>query len=856
MKSQPVRAPWSRPTDELLERLETTENGLPSEEAARRLAQNGPNEVQGEKQVPAWRIFLRQFKSPLILILLFASAISYYFGDARQVIMIGIMVGMSSALAFYQEYRSERALRLLRKKLTRYATVVRGGKTMSVDARELVMGDIVLLELGNVVPADLRILAIQDLEMDEAMLTGESVPVAKSPDPIGGLQLTPQDQVNMAFMGTSVTQGSGHGVVISTGAATEMGRTAALLSEKTEETDFQKGVRAFSKFLLQVTIGLILLAALGMGLLRGNWIESLLFALALAVGLSPELFPMIVTINLARGATHMAKKHVLVKRLIAIEDLGNADVFCTDKTGTLTVGKIRVREAMDPQGKESKLPLLYGARCVSLDSNGRATSTIDQAIIEAAAHEAIPTALRECKQFDIISFDFNRRRMSCVVGADHGQRSIIVKGAVHEMLNVCATHAVGPEGKADALTEADKKRILELSDKYQDQGYRLIAVGRREIEEKNRYTPEDENGLELLGFILMSDAPKQTAKPALEALKKLGVRITILTGDTERVTRHVAQQLDFAIIGLLNGTDVEKMDDAALEQTVETTNVFTGITPAQKLRVIRALKKHGHTVGFMGDGVNDAPSLRAADVGISFDNAIDVAKEAASVILLKKNLSVLADGIREGRRTFANTQTYINTTISSNFGNMLSLAGAALFFPFVPMLPAQILLLNLLGDLPMLGISSDRVADEDLARPRKWDIKHISRFMWFFGPISSIADYMTFGLMYFIARANIPLFRSGWFVESLLTEVAVILLLRSKRTTLSNLPSGILTITCLISMSLAVITTQTSVGASLEFVPLSMRIMAYILLIVTCYGLMVELGKRIFYRFIAKPEMA
>lgn len=840
---------------QVFEHYVTDQKGLTNDSAAKRLAKDGPNEIQSETNIAAWSIFLRQFKSPLVLILLFASAISYYFGETRQVLMIGLMVGISSSLAFYQEYRSERALRLLRKKLTRYATVIRDGKTTAIDARELVKGDVVILDIGNVAPADLRVIAIEDLEMDESMLTGESVPVSKSVAAIGGTKLTPQEQVNMVFMGTNVIQGAGRGIVVAIGKDTEMGRTAALLAERTEETDFQKGVRDFSRFLLQITVGLIFFVAMGMGFIRGNWIESLLFALALAVGLSPELFPMIVAINLSRGATHMAKKHVLVKRLIAIEDLGNADVFCTDKTGTLTVGKIRVRGAIGPHGTETKSPIVYGAKCLSMGPSGRADNPIDQAILESAAHEDVPGALKDIRLVDIISFDYSRRRMSCVIENRGRGCSLIVKGAVRETLAICTTMLDEKKGASLPMTQSDRERLLALSDKYQDDGNRLLAVARRAIETKDAYTPEDEQGLELVGFILMSDAPKQTAKAALVSLRDLGVRITILTGDTERVTRHVAKQLDFPVVGLLTGKDVEALDDKGLEEAAERTNVFTGITPSQKLRIIHALKKHGHTVGFMGDGVNDAPSLRAADVGISFDDAIDVAKESASVILLKKNLSVLADGIREGRRTFANTQTYINTTISSNFGNMLSLAGASIFLPFLPMLPAQILLLNILSDLPMLGISSDRVSDKDLARPHKWDIKRISRFMWFFGPISSIADYATFGLLFVIVQANAELFRSGWFIESLITEVVVIFLLRSRITALSNLPSKILTVTCFFAIGVALFINQTTVGQSFELTPLPIVIIAYILLIVTAYAVMVEIGKRIFYRYIEKPEI-
>jgi len=578
----------------------------------------------------------------------------------------------------------------------------------------------------------------------------------------------------------------------------------------------------------------------------------MLFALALAVGVSPELFPMIVSVNLSRGAIKMSKKHVMVKRLIAIEDLGNADVFCTDKTGTLTVGTLRVRGAVDADGQESTAPIAYAAHCLTLDAAGRATNPIDQAILEAADSKHMPLPLRDAARLETVSFDFQRRRMSCVVGKTNGDRWLIAKGAVKEMLKVCASHVLGND--AHALNNDDRQRILAMADKAQDQGYRLIAVARRAIGEQKTYTPKDEHNMELLGFVKVSDAPKQTAAAALTALKKLNVRIVVLTGDTDRVTRHVAEQLGFPVAGVFIGDQVETMDDAALDKAVEQANIFAGITPAQKLRIIQSLKRLGHTVGFMGDGVNDAPSLRAADVGISFDGAVDVAKEAASVILLKKNLHVLADGIREGRRTFANTQTYINATISSNFGNMLSLACMSLFLPFLPMLPAQILLLNILSDLPMLGISSDRVAEEELAEPHSWNVKRISKFMYFFGPISSVADFATFALLFFILRAgsNLPLFRTGWFIESLLTEVVVIFFMRSRVTSFKNLPSKILTAMCVMTVILALAIIYLPFGSDFELVPLPIQTLVFVLLIVFGYGLLVEGGKRVFYRYLDK----
>ncbi len=831
---------WNNTIEESLSALKTSERGLSHAEAARRLEKDGKNEIGQDKSVPAWRILLRQFTSPLVLILVGASVISGVLGETTETAIILGVVAVSGSLASVQEYRSERAVRLLRKKLTRRALVLREGKSTSIDATQLVIGDIVEIDLGTVISADLRLISIEDLEIDESPLTGESVPVPKITDPISGERLPPQEQTNIAFAGTHVVQGSGMGVVIATGARTELGRTATLLAEAPEETEFQKGIRQFGNFLLKVTLGLTIIVAAFLGFVHGTWSESLLFALALAVGVSPELLPVVVTVNLTRGALHMSKKHVLVKRLISIEDLGNADVFCTDKTGTLTVGTPRVRGSVDPDGEPNPRALSLALNCIETTRRGRATSALDEAILEAqrgGASSAYPTS----DLVDLISFDFSRRRMSCVVQPANESRRLIVKGAVSEVIAQCTTRE-GAKG-VTPLQEADRKKLIAYADSLHDNGARLLAVAERVIEKKSTYLPTDEKNLCLVGFVVISDAPKQTAKAALKSLKELNVRIVILTGDNERVTSFVASQLNFDVTGIYTGEQVEQMDDHQLRDAVEVANIFAKITPAHKLRIIQALKKRGHTVGYMGDGVNDAPALHAADVGISFDDAIDVAKEAASVILLKKNLSVLAEGIREGRRTFANMRTYIYSTISSNFGNMLSVAGASLLLPFIPLLPAQILLLNLLGDIPMLAISTDRVSTEDISKPRKWDIRQISNFMFFFGTISSLADYATFGVLLFVAHANIPLFRSGWFIESLLSEVMVIFLLRTQKLSFANRPSLPLIIASGISITTTIIITQTSLGKALEFMPVATPIIATIILIIIGYAGLTLLGK-------------
>ena len=842
-------AAWTMTTEDLLTQLHTTPKGLTTVEWHKRLLVSGPNEISENTGRSPARIFIDQFASPLTLILIGASLISFALGEHTETIIIILMIVLSGVLSFVQEFRSEHALALLRKKLTRKANVYRNGTIHRVDARELVVGDVVELELGTVIPADLRLIQVQDLEIDEGTLTGESSPVVKITDAIAKSRSTPQRQSNMAFLGTHVVQGGGMGVVVSTGRQTEMGKTAALLNIKPDETEFQHGVRDFGSMLLKITIALAIIVAGLLGILRGQWGESILFALALAVGLSPELLPVIVTLNLSRGALVMSKKHVLVKRLISIEDLGNADVFCTDKTGTLTVGALRVRDSVDPDGKSSPEVLALASHCIEIDAKGKATSPVDEAILDAMKLGETSKALPKSSLIDLISFDFLRRRMSCVLESAHGMRWLIVKGAMQETLAACTTRVSKNGQLSTHLRAEDRKALLERAETYHTQGVRLIAVARRQIGEQKTYSPADEKGLELIGFILVSDAPKETAKAALASLKDLNVRIVILTGDDPEVTRYVASQLKFSITGIKTGDEIEKMDDLQLTHAVETNNVFARITPTHKLRILKALKTAGHRVGFMGDGVNDAPALHAADVGISFESAVDVAKEAAGVILLQKNLGVLADGIREGRRTFVKTRNYINITISSNFGNMLSVAGSALLLPFIPLLPAQILLLNLLTDFPMLAISTDRVPEEEIAFPKKWDIHQISNYMYFFGAISSLADYATFGILLFLAHADVAVFRSGWFIESTITEIVIVFLLRTRRISLANIPGRALMSASVLAVAIAFAIVETGIGAQFGLTPLTGQLIGIILLVILGYAILVEIGKASYYRF-------
>lgn len=844
MTNQPA-AWWTLSGIGAIEALGSSETGLSAQEASYRLSREGQNLIAAQQARPWWKVLVSQFTSPLVIILLIASGISGFLGEQTSTTIIVAVTVMGGLLAFIQEYRSERVLERLQHKMTRWANVVRDRKTLHIDARELVRGDIVELEAGNVAPADIRLLEVNDLQTDESQLTGESLPVPKSLEVVRHIHALPQDQLNMVFSGSPIVEGTARGVVVATGNATEVGKIAATLTERQPETEFQKGVRAFGNFLLKLTLGLTAIVFLILLVTKGGTTETLLFALALAVGLSPELLPLIVTITLSNGALAMSKKHVLVKRLIAIEDLGNCDVMCTDKTGTLTVGTLRIREAITPQGKHATLPLAYAMQCVGTEKTAT-SNPIDKAISEEAARQKLSPAIHDAKILDIISFDYLRRRMSCVLESK-GHRSLVTKGATAEVLQCCSRYLDGEESKE--LTERERGKILELADTYNDQGARLIAVARREVTEQKGYDEKDEQQLELVGFVVASDAPKATAKNSIKRMIDLGVRLIILTGDNERVAESIAKDLAFPVERTKLGEDIDKMSDTELEEAVSRTNIFARITPEHKLKIIKALKRTGKTVGFMGDGVNDAPALREADVGISFHEATDVAREAADVILLRRGLDVLDDGIIEGRKTFARTMTYLRVTISSNFGNMISVATAAILLPFIPLLPAQILLLNLVSDLPMLAIPTDTVDEGQLKRPHHWDIKDIGRFMYIFGPISSLADYATFGTLLLLAGGSVMAFRTGWFMESLFSELLIIFVLRSaKPFWKAKKPSAPLIAASVVAGIAAVMLLVSPLGQLFGLAPLPAQVPCAIVLVLLFYVGANELGKKIYYR--------
>jgi P-type Mg2+ transporter len=747
--------------------------GLSAEAAARRLATEGPNSI-GADQGRRWAgILAGQFRSPLVLVLIAAAGVSQILGERVETGVILVIVAVNALLGFGQEYRAEHAVRLLRRLVTRTARVVRDGRPEVVPAEAVVRGDLVELEVGDLVPADLVLTAADALSADESALTGESVPVPKATG-------------DAARLGTAIVSGYGSGIVTATGRATELGRTARLLERRPTPTEFEQGIRRFSDFLVVVILALTAFVFLVNAVEGKGWLDSFLFALALAVGITPEVLPIIVTLTLARGALRMARSQVVVKRLAAVEDLGNIDLLCCDKTGTLTTGEFTLRDYRDVAGEHSAEVLRVGALAGVL-GRGRprgAENPTDQAIWRCA--ELDRDELARYEVLDRNPFDFARRRGSALLESG-GRRVLAVKGAADAILPGC-DRMRGPAGMS-LLGEKERAELRARVERYEDDGYRVLAAAERDLDRAGT-TVADEIGLTLLGFLLFMDPPKADVGDALASLSRLGVELKVLTGDSPAVARRICREVGLAEGPLLTGAELASASAEALPGLALRHAIFARVDPEQKHRLVSALRAHGHVVGFLGDGVNDAPALRAADVGVAVASGTDVAKEAADVILLQKSLAVLAGGIVEGRTTFANITKYILNTVSANFGNMATVAAASLFLRFIPLLPSQILLNNLLSDLPLLAIATDRVDTVLLQRPRHWRVGVIARFMVLFGVLSAVFDLLLIGLL--LARTGTPtaVFRTAWFLESVLSELLVTFALRSRDTLLRSRPGA------------------------------------------------------------------
>ncbi|MCC6361899.1 MAG: magnesium-translocating P-type ATPase [Bryobacterales bacterium] len=831
---------WEIPRTELLRTLGATPGGLDSEEAERRLREYGPNSMVAESRFAAWRAFGRLFGNPLVVILLAASALSLAVGDHVGGLIIIAMVILSVALNFFMEFQARHAVEAIRKQAATTATVVRDGREQELGVPELVPGDVIRLHAGDLVPGDGRLLESKDLHVRESALTGESLAVEKTAADLAPGRYGVGDAANSIFLGSAVQTGMATALIVRTGRSTALGEIAAKLAKRPPESEFARGIRQFGLMITRVIMLLVLFVLLVNLALHRPALESFLFSVALAVGMTPELMPMIITVTLAQGARRMTKKKVLVKQLAAIEDFGSVEILCSDKTGTLTEGEIVLDKHVDLRGTEQEEVL----RLVYLNSYFEAgiRSPLDAAILK---HDA--PAISEYRKVDEIPFDFNRKRLSVVVR--RGEEFLLVtKGEAESVLAICETADV--DGSIQPFSEELRSEAMRTFQQLGADGYRTLGVAVRGVEPREAYERGEERGMTFAGFAAFLDPPKEGVHAVLEALKQSRVSVVIMTGDNQYVTRKMARDAGLPADCILTGNEVDGMDDAALAFQAEQGAIFARVSPEQKNRVILALKARGHVVGFLGDGINDAPSLHTADVGISVTNGVEVAKDAAKIILLEKDLEVLNDGIIEGRRSFANIMKYIIMGTSSNFGNMFSMAAASLFLPFLPMLPTQILLNNFLYDFSQVSIPTDQVDQALLRRPKRWQIGFIRQFMTIIGPISSIYDFLTFAVLFFgfQAQVNPSLFHTGWFVESLATQTLVVFVIRTAGNPLESRPSKALLAAVWLVVAFAVCLPYTPLGTLLRFTPLPATLLAAIGVLTLTYLWLVQAVKSWFYR--------
>ncbi len=824
----------------IFEKLKTSEKGLTDQEAKKRLLEYGLNEPAKKKKRTILRGILSKFLNPLVIVLLIIGGFSLLFGEKISAVIVFLMAVLSVALAFLQEHRASKAAEKLSEMVRTTATVLRNARSKEISIREIVPGDMVDLFAGDMIPADLRIISCKDLFINQASLTGESFPAEKIAAAINPKNNSISELTNLAFMGSSVVSGTALGVVIKTGVTTQFGELSRRLTTMRIETSFDKGVNKFAMLMVKTMICMVMVIFTIIAFRHGNFIEALLFSLGVAVGLAPEMLPMIVTLNLAKGAISMSKKEVIVKRLNSIQNFGAMDVLCTDKTGTLTMDKIVLEKHCDVIRKEDDDVLRY-AYINSFYQTGL-KNILDRAILKYQK-----LVVKEYRKVDEIPFDFSRKIMSVVVGFED-KHQIISKGAPEEIFKRCIQYELDGE-----ISDIDPLIISDLKEEFDSlsaDGFRVLAIAYKNIESKKiAYSKDDEKELTLKGYVAFLDPPKPSTKRAIQALQKLGIDFKVLTGDNELVTRKICSEVGLDVKGLVTGDRVEKANDSQISELVKTTNIFARLSPLQKERVIRALHDNGHIVGYLGDGINDALALKTSDVGISVNNAVDIAKESADIILLKKNLMVLEDGVIEGRRTFGNIVKYLKMGSSSNFGNMLSMTGGSLFLPFLPMLPIQILLNNFLYDVSQIAIPTDKVDNEYLLKPRPWNVKYIRNFMMIIGPLSSIYDFLTYGVMLFIFHAEAKLFHTGWFIESLCTQTLVIHIIRTgKIPFIESRPSKFLMLMSIIIVSIGIAIPFTPLAQPFGFVkPPPLYFVALFIMLVT-YLFLVQIVKKWFIK--------
>lgn len=833
----------------VLQQLRTKMNGLSEAEARERLKQYGPNEIAKEKRKSVLVRLISNFKNPLVILLLVLGFIAYLTGDIRATVMISIMVLLGVVLRFFQELRSDIATEKLKEMVSTSTTVLRDGKKKEISLKELVPGDLVLLSAGDMIPADVRLITAHDLHVNQATLTGEPLPVEKSASQAIDPTQSPFEMSNICFLGSNVEIGSATSVVVVTGSNTYFGSLATSIVGERELTSFDVGVNRFAWLMIKFMMVMVPLVFLLNGLSKGNWLEAFLFAMAVAVGLTPEMLPMIVTVNLSKGAISMSNKKVIVKRLNSIQNFGAMDVLCTDKTGTITQGKIVLEKHLDVEGNERE-EILNFAFLNSFYQTGL-KNLMDVAVLDHKHLEQQLIEKQNYRKIDEIPFDFVRRRMSVVVEDNQKQHILICKGAVEEIIALSTQIEI--QGKILPIDSADHHtKTVKLVQQLNEQGFRVVALAYKRIPEvAKEYSVADEVDMILLGFLAFLDPPKETASETLEDLHRNNVQVKILTGDNEVVTRSICKQVGLAADHILLGHALEEMTEAELAQVIDRTTIFAKLSPSHKKRIICTLQKQGHVVGFLGDGINDAPALKAADVGISVDSAVDIAKESSDIILLEHSLLVLQEGVIEGRKVFGNIIKYIKMAASSNFGNMFSVVGASIFLPFLPMLPLQVLTNNLLYDFSQTTIPTDDVDQEWLMKPRKWAIDEIRKFIFFIGPISSIFDYLTFFIMLYVFNtwSNPALFRTGWFVESLFTQTLIIHVIRTNKIPFIESQASLpLIISSLTIVAIGGWLPFSPVASSLGFVNLPPLYWFLLVAMLLCYIILTQLVKTWFVR--------
>lgn len=839
---------WNVTLQQVMQDVGSGETGLSSSEATLRLERFGANDAMTRPRRALWLQVLDRFANPLILILLFASGLSAWTGEYASFVIIVVIISLSVVLDLTQQLRAENAVEALRRSVGLRADVLRDGAKVEIAADQIVPGDVVKLRAGDVVPADCRLLASHDLFVNQASLTGESYPVEKRAGDIASPSADPGDATNAVFMGTSVISGLGSAIVCQTGANTALGGLAGGLTAQRPPDSFERGIRKFGMLMLRFTIFLVLFVLAANTLFQRPWLESLLFALALAVGLTPELLPMVVTVTLAKGARRLADRHVIVKRLAAIHDLGAMDVLCTDKTGTLTESRIELVRHLDACGCDSRR--VFDLAYINSAFESGIKSPLDDAIM---AFGNIP--LETFRKIDEVPFDFERRRVSVLVERE-GSRLLVIKGAPEDILKL-STHLENGDGSRGELDDDRKKVLEDTFERLGIEGYRVLAVASRAMPPDHESAIiTDESDLDFAGFLAFIDPPKADAAQSISSLRKSGIATKILSGDNERITQHVCESIGLQIEGLITGRELEAMSEEALRARLPMTNIFCRITPQQKERVILALKRTGRTVGFMGDGINDASALHAADVGISVDTGADVAKEAADLVLLEHDLGVLYDGVREGRRTVENVTKYILMGSSSNLGNMFSMAGAALFLPFLPMLPPQVLLNNLLYDMSEVGVPFDYVDEEPIAQPARWDMKFIERFMLVLGPVSSLFDFLTFYALIKLFGAGEALFQTGWFIESLATQSLVIFIIRTRKRPWESRPHRVLASLSIGVVLAGIIIPLSPIGPWFGFVSPPFTFFLFLFVAVAAYLALTEAVKHAFYGYWSSRQNA